>query len=710
MTENRQGDEAMADAIWTIPADQLYTPACIVSADNTVVVANQAWRAMAERGVDRSTATVDGELGVSVVDWRRIEALLDEVRVGDDGASASTEIDVPNLGLDRWARVVARRHDGAVLLTIVPLRTAPSGDLAPIAKQLIEDAYCHLSEGVVILGADFRITMSTGFVSNLVGRPGFANEGMLAFDEIHPDQRDEALVRLSSVLQRAGDQVSAEVQIATGDGGYRWFEAIATNLLDHPHVQGILVMLRDIEARKAAQHQLAHRATHDHLTELPNRSLLAEHLDAELRKQHDAPHYLGVIFLDLDNMKDVNDSLGHHAGDQFLLEAARRLRAGVRPNDRVYRVGGDEFVVVAPCLADDAAAVSLAERVRLALTGRTEIEDVEVLLSASVGVATAPPGNDPAVPGAASAMSLMRDADSAMYRAKRRGRARVELFAGELHERADARLRLTGALERAIELDELRLAYQPIQSLVTGRIVGVEALLRWDHPEFGELSAATFVEVAEQSGLIERLGAWALRRAIETTAPWYVASGVGLSVNVAPRQLSDPSLPALVQATLDAAGMPPTALTLEVTERTLIKGSEMAESLLALREIGIGISIDDFGTGYSALAYLRRFAADEVKLDTGFVHDLTLAPQGAAVTRAIIEMAHALDMRVTAEGVTTPEQYDTLVALGCDQAQGYLLGSPMSADELSGFLATVNALRTAAIGRPVAAADHAISG
>jgi diguanylate cyclase (GGDEF)-like protein/PAS domain S-box-containing protein len=661
-------------------------PMARVSATGAVVEANAAWLAMAVYASDAGAQGVERDTGVGGDGAARLRGLLDEASNPDSEAVLSTELDVPNLGLNRFARAVVTRRDDAVLLVILPLRSAPPTGDSPVARRLIEDAYQHLSEGVIILDADFRVRLSTGFVTNLVGRPGFANEGLLAFDEIHPDDRDDSLARLSQVKQRPGDQGIAELRIATADGGYRWFEAIATNLLDHPLVQGILVMLRDIEVRKAAQSQLAYRATHDHLTDLPNRALLSERLDAALAGQATATTTLAVIFFDLDNLKDINDSLGHHAGDLLLLEAAARLGKAARSTDSVYRLGGDEFVVMAEGLADDDAAMELAEAIRQTLTGRTQIEDVEVFISSSVGVATAPPGVNHSA-GRTNGLSLLRDADSAMYRAKRRGRARVELFTGELYERAEARLRLTGALERAIEQSELRLAYQPIISMATGTMTGVEALLRWDHPEFGHLGPATFVEVAEQSGLIGRLGTWALGCALGELVPWHEAVGLRLSVNVAPRQLSDPHFVELVTSLLARSGLPPSALTLEITERTLVEGAEMADCLARLRAHGIGISIDDFGTGYSALAYLRRFAADELKLDASFVRDLRTAHQGAAVTRAIIEMAHALGMTVTAEGVSEAEQLEVLRGLGCDRAQGFLLGEPMTPAQLAARIA-----------------------
>jgi diguanylate cyclase (GGDEF)-like protein/PAS domain S-box-containing protein len=672
----------MAEMIWSIPADDLPMPAAFLDAANSIIEINAAWRAMASLADTLPSMSLVDDIGVDAETWEQLAALLDTSRsVG----SAGGEIDIPNLGLGRWARAIATTVESRTLLMIMPLRSAPPGNIAPVAQQMIEDAYQYLSEGVVILDRDFRATMSTGFISNLLGRPGFANEGLSVFDEIHPDDLDAALASLATILRRPGDQASAEVRIATAQGGYRWFEAIGTNLLEHPFVQGILVMLRDIEARKTTENLLAYRASHDHLTELPNRARLTEDLERALVAQRTSTGTLAVIFFDLDNLKDVNDSLGHYAGDQLLLEAAGRLTAGIRPCDTVYRLGGDEFVILATDLADDDAAVELAESIREAVTGRANIDGVEVFVSSSVGVATAQPHTSDDIKRT-TAMGLLRDADSAMYRAKRRGRARVELFTGELHERAEARLRLTGALERAIENDELHLAYQIVVSMGDQSIVGTEALLRWSHPEFGAMSAAVFVEIAEQSGLIGRLGAWVLRTAVVTAAPWYEAYGVRISVNIAPRQLTDPGFVDLVISTLAEVGLPTSALTLEITERTLVEGSEMAACLDELRGLGVGISIDDFGTGYSALAYLRRFAADELKLDAGFVQDLVSAPHGVAVTQAIIEMAHALGMTVTAEGVSDVRQLDALSALGCDKAQGYYLGYPAPASDIASVL------------------------
>jgi diguanylate cyclase (GGDEF)-like protein/PAS domain S-box-containing protein len=682
----------MAEPTWSIPADDLPMPAAFIDSSNSIIEVNAAWRAMSSLADTLPSISLVDDTGVDPEAWELLSSLLESSRAH---GTATAEFDVPNLGLGRWARAIATTVESRTLLMITPLRSAPPANSAPVAQQLIEDAYQYLSEGVVILDRDFRATLSTGFISNLLGRPGFENEGLSVFDEIHPDDLERALSSLAKILRRPGDQASAEVRIATAQGGYRWFEAIGTNLLEHPFVQGILVMLRDIEARKTTEHLLAYRATHDHLTELPNRARLTEDLERALIGQRTSTGTLAVIFFDLDNLKDVNDSLGHYAGDQLLLEAAGRLSAAIRPGDAAYRLGGDEFVILATDLADAAAAVGLAETIREAVTGRANIEGVEVFVSSSVGVALAPPHTSDHAERI-TAMGLLRDADSAMYRAKRRGRGRVELFSGELHERAEARLRLTGALERAIENNELRLAYQIVVSMNDRSIIGTEALLRWNHPEFGSMGPAVFVEIAEQSGLIGRLGEWVLRTALATAAPWHDAYGVGISVNIAPRQLIEPNFVALVVATLAEVGLPTHALTLEITERTLVEGSEMAASLDALRALGVGISIDDFGTGYSALAYLRKFAADELKLDAGFVQDLVSAPHGVAVTRAIIEMAHALGMSVTAEGVSDLGQLDALTTLGCDKAQGFYLGFPVPPEEIVPLLVSQADRRTPA--------------
>ncbi len=608
------------------------------------------------------------------------------------------------------------------------------------------------------------------------------------------------------MLSHPGENVAIDLRLLADDGSARWVEVVATNLLTHPRVGGVLVMLRDIGTRKeaerlagnlaqlldaspdivvmfdhlgaplycnpaaieaagtpateplqrpqalrdliarlsrhiptaltfattepwegevtlsvgaetrtysvvvlAARHgtqldffacigreitdrkrleaQLAHRAFHDGLTGLPNRAALLDRLGRLLRDQPTNDRHLGVMFLDLDNLKDVNDSLGHEVGDALLVEVARRLREATRPDDVVCRLGGDEFVILCPGLPTPSGATEIAERIRRTVTGTLRLDRHDVFVSASIGVAVVPPRWSAATSPADDALRMLRDADTAMYDAKQRGRARVVEFADEMHERVADRLRLTTGLHRAVVEGQLDLVYQPVVAIPTGRLVAFEALLRWHHPELGMLNPTQFVELAEESGVILTIGSWALERALGDIAGWRrgvpAASGLSVNVNVSGRQLLDPAFAEMVGGMLLAHQLDSSALVLEVTESTLVReAAGEAGNIERLRRLGLGVAIDDFGTGYSSLAYLRQLAVDQLKLDGSFVADIDSSPTSAAIVKAVIEMAHAIGIEVVAEAVSSPAQLETLRRLGCDRAQGYLLGRPTAAAEV----------------------------
>jgi len=792
---------------------ELPFPIAEIDGAGVVTQPNPAWLAMraAARSAGESFAT---DTGVLTLEADRLAAAVAQV-LGDDRAMA-LELDVPNLGLLRWSRVyVTPAGDHRALVAIVPLRRLAAED-EPDPDEFVH-AYEYLSEGIVVLDADMRIRVATGFTSNFLGNPGYAYEGRGAIDELHPADREPAAQAFLAILDRPGEQVVLDVRLLDSDTTYRWVEVVATNLFDHPKVRGILVMLRDIVARKEAElragrlerlldaspdivvvfdldgapiygnaaaiqaagpdatepdlrvdalqelirrlrrqlppsvtvdgtttwegevslspgggetrtysvvavnaqrddepaflacvgrditdrkrleAELAHRALHDPLTGLPNRAALLDRLGRLLREQPSADHSLAVMFLDLDNLKDVNDSVGHEAGDELLVEVARRLRAATRPSDVVSRLGGDEFVVLCPHLPDPTAAVEIAERIRQNVTGRSVVDRTDVFLSVSIGVTVVPPRREIESSPADDALRLVRDADTAMYDAKLHGRARVALFSNEMHERAHARLQLTAGLDRAIADGQLALVYQPIVDVASGRLTGLEALLRWHHPQLGLLTPGRFVELAEESGLIVPIGTWALDRAVADVATWRHsipgARSLSVNVNVSARQLRQLGYLELVAATLLAHRVDSDALVLELTESTLVdEVTGDSHVIERLRELGVHIAIDDFGTGYSSLSYLRRFAADQLKLDGSFVEDLVHEPVNSAIVRAVIDMAHAIGMSVVAESVTSPEQLTRLGELGCDRAQGYYLGYPVPANEVPQALERFGAL------------------
>ena len=460
---------------------------------------------------------------------------------------------------------------------------------------------------------------------------------------------------------RSGRELPVELSIATVRQG------------GHTEVRAFV---RDITERRAHERELTERALHDHLTGLPNRTLLADRLSTAIAGIGRRGRGIAVLFLDVDRFKVVNDSLGHRAGDLLLVGLAERLRASVRPDDTVARLGGDEFVVLCQDLAHPAEAVEVAERVfdvleePFALGSRSHRVDV------SVGIAHASGPGD-------RAEDLLRDADVAMYQAKSTGGRRIAVFDASLRERARRRLDLEDELRTALDDGGIVAYYQPVHDVVGGHIVGFEALARWHHPVQGVIEPAHFIAVAEETGLITALGEQVLDQACARLARWRAhpaGAGVRVAVNLSGRQLSEPGAAALVERTLERHGLSGTALCLEITESTLMVDSVAAAATLrALDDLGVELAVDDFGTGYSSLLYLRNFPVGVLKLDRAFVSGLGTNPADEVIVGSMIDLAHSLGMTAVAEGVETAGQRAALARLGCDHAQGYLWSAPVAA-------------------------------
>lgn len=427
--------------------------------------------------------------------------------------------------------------------------------------------------------------------------------------------------------------------------------------------------------RKRAEVELAHQALHDGLTGLPNRALLIDRLGQALNRlgRHDSS--LAVLFCDLDRFKVVNDSLGHGAGDELLVAVAERLVRVLRGGDTAARFGGDEFVVLCEDIGGERPAMLVAERIIEALSRPFALGDDQVHVHVSIGIAlTSSEGT--------RADGLIRDADAAMYRAKERGGALCEVFDAGMRERAVARLETETALHRALDRGELRLFFQPQMRMTTGAMTGVEALVRWEHPERGLLGPAEFIPAAEESGLIHRLGAWVLEEACRQSVAW--GGRLRMAVNLSPRQLLHPDLTATVAGVLAETGCDPSTLCFEITETAVLDDVEAVTGVLnGLKALGATLAIDDFGTGYSSLKALQQFPFDVVKIDRSFVAGVATSDQEAAIVAAVISLSHALGLITVAEGIESVAHLERLRTLGCDIGQGYYFSPPCPAGRIT---------------------------
>ena len=480
--------------------------------------------------------------------------------------------------------------------------------------------------------------------------------------EVHPRLETEGIWTGELALLRNGLEIPFSVQYLAhrnGEGEVAWLSMVA----------------RDISERKDFEALLREQATHDELTGLPNRTLLTDRLRMALARGRRAGTGVAVLFCDLDHFKVVNDSLGHAVGDQLLVETARRLTLALRPGDTVARFGGDEFVVLCEDLTEKDDALLVAERMRSSVDQPYEIDDAEIFMTVSTGIAfTDDPAADPG--------HLIRDADAAMYRAKDGGRSRAVMFDQRMREAAVHRMATENALHQALDRHELRVHYQPEIDLRTGSIVGVEALLRWEHPQRGLLGPDEFIRVTEETGLIVPIGRWVVEQACRQLTRWQAeypvaADDLFVSVNLSARQLGSRALVAEVATVIDDTGLDPARLHFEITESVLMDDVERAgERLHQLHDLGVCLIVDDFGTGYSSLSYLSRFPVDLLKVDRSFVRGLGSDPTDTAIVRAVITLAHNLGLRAVGEGVERTEHLDALRSLGCDLAQGFLLGRP----------------------------------
>jgi diguanylate cyclase (GGDEF)-like protein/PAS domain S-box-containing protein len=505
-------------------------------------------------------------------------------------------------------------------------------------------------------------------------------------DVVHPDDRGRLSEALDAALNQ-GEPYDFEHRIVRPNGEVRVVHRQAEVLRDESGEPLRMVgTVHDITERKALEERLQHQALHDPLTGLPNRVLFIDRLRHALKRAKRRGGEVAVLFMDLDNFKVINDSLGHKTGDRVLVAASKRIRALLRPEDTVARLGGDEFVVLLEDVEDADGAIRVAERISEELLVPFFFGGRQLFVAASIGIVTG--GID-----GKHAADLLRNADLAMYRAKHAGKARYEVFEETMNARALERLELGNDLRRALEQREFVLHYQPQVELKGGEILGFEALLRWEHPERGLMLPSEFVRVAEETGLIVPIGRWVLEEACRQTKEWQERHPadpfVVACINLSARQFQDPGLTRTIAQVLEETGLEPRSLGLEITESTAMGDAlATAAALEELQDLGVRVVIDDFGTGYSSLSYLERFPVDYIKIDRSFVDRLDEDTGAAVLVSGVIRLAHALSLKVIAEGVESAEQLERLRGMGCDVAQGHFFSESLPSEAAGALLGT----------------------
>ena len=551
-----------------------------------------------------------------------------------------------------------------------------------VSEQRFHSAFTHAAIGMALVSAEGEVRQVNRALAALLGQGEETLVGQRLDALVHADDASTLAAQLARVHRREIDAFANELRCRHHDGSDVWV-ALDASFFDEAgaEAESLIVQMQDITARRSAEARLQHIAFHDSLTGLPNRSRFHEHLAQAIAAANGDPERrFAVMFLDFDRFKLVNDSMGHSAGDAFLVQVARRIREHVRPRDVVARLGGDEFAVLCEDLEREAHAVTLAERLQLVLGEPLQIGGTEITTSASIGITFS-------TFGYTLPEEVLRDADIAMYRAKAAGKARHALFDAGLHEQVSERVHLEGELRRAIEHGQLSVAYQPLFNLGSGRLTGFEALARWQHPTLGLISPATFIPIAEESALIAPLTDFVLDAACRQLKLWQARgetfADLSMQVNVSGNDLAHSGFAQRVTRALVAARLHPSQLTLELTENVLMDRVDGAvETLARLRELGVSLSIDDFGTGYSSLAYLSSLPIDSLKIDASFVRGMRTGSKEAEVVRAIVTLGASLGKSVIAEGIETESQFDQLRRMGCEAGQGYHLSRPLVAENV----------------------------
>jgi len=560
------------------------------------------------------------------------------------------------------------------------------------ALEASEARFRALSESamdiVTVIDAQGVILYQSPSVRHLLGVDPESMIGLNQFEIVHRDDAKALREKVGELLTKGMLDRPVEFRVRHADGTWRTLESIGKNCLDVPAIKGIIVNTRDVSERRAIQQRMQHLAYHDSLTSLPNRSLLQDRVALSISRADRSEKKLAVMFIDIDNFKNINDTLGHDVGDELLREVARRLTNSVRGHDTIARQGGDEFIVLLEELDGQGGAARVAQKILDSLRAAFDVGGSKQHVSGSIGIALYPDdGRD--------SQTLMKNADTAMFHSKAQGKNTYHFFTSNMNIAVKRRAMLESSLRGAVSDGDFLLHYQPQIDLVTGRLVAVEALVRWNNQSGGIVMPGDFIPLAEETGLINDIGEWVLREGCRQAKAWQ-AEGCAperMAINLSARQLGDKGFLAMVKRVLKDTGLAPECLELEITESQVMRQAEGSIQLLnELSDMGIHLAVDDFGTGYSSLSYLKRLPISKLKIDQSFVRDITVDPNDTAIVVAIINMARSLELEVIAEGIETVGQLDLLRAKGCGMGQGYYFSMPVGAEALAPMLRQGTAL------------------
>ncbi len=684
VTESRRASEELRSHVHFMRAliDAIPSPVYFKDREGRYQVYNRAWNELFGRGENWIGRTVFEMFDAPLADQHhgRDRALLDRP------SSTTYEAIVPIAGGEQremlYNKVSFVDQKGEVAGLIGVITDVTRYKETERALEASEARFRLLTESsidlITVLDADGLILYQSGALRHLLGFDPADTLGRNVFDLVHADDVELARAAFRRIIETRQSTEPLEFRIRHRDGSWRTFESLGTDCLANPHIHGVVFNSRDVTDRKVIQQRIQHLAYHDNLTGLPNRGLLQDRLARSIARAERSNRKVAVLFIDLDNFKNINDTLGHDVGDELLRQVSRRLSECVRLEDTIARQGGDEFIVLLDNLDDARNASLVAQKILNSLRQPLSLGGTEQHVSGSVGIALYPEdGRDP--------QTLMKNADTAMFHGKSLGKNTYQYFTAQMNVAVKRRMTLESALRRAVLQRDFVLHYQPQIDLESGEIIALEALVRWRTDDSGIVMPGDFVPLAEETGLIAEIGEWVLREACRQAREWH---DMGLThrrmaVNLSARQVSDRGFLDMVTRVIAETGLAPGLLELEITESQVMRQTEgMIQLLHRLAEMGIQIAIDDFGTGYSSLSYLKRLPIQKLKIDQSFIRDITVDPNDTAIVVAIINMARSLDLGTIAEGVETAGQLALLRSKGCRVGQGFYFSPPLGAQEL----------------------------